>query len=68
MGGTLRKNRRIYVGLSLSLLVKLVGIYEIMPDAVESADNGGDWIKENQSHPDDKDGIFLSECLTCRYC
>jgi len=68
MGGTLRKNRRIYVGLSLSLLVKLVGIYEIMPDAIESTDNGGDWIEEYQSHPDDEYGIFLAECLTCRYC
>ena len=68
IGGTLRKNRRIYVGLSLSLLVKLVGIYEIMPDAIESTDNGGYWIKENQSHPDDENGIFLTECLTCRYC
>ena len=68
MGGTLRKNRRIYVELSLPLLVKLVGIYEVMPDAVESADNGCDWIKENQSHPDDEYGIFLTECLTCCYC
>ena len=68
IGGTLWKNRRIYVELSLSLLVKLVGIYKVMPDAIESADNGGDWIEEYQSHPDDEDGIFLSECLTCRYC
>ena len=68
MGGTLRKNRRIRLELSLSLLVKLVGIYEIMPDAIETADNGGDRIKEYQSHPDDENGIFLTECLTCCYC
>ena len=68
MGGTLRKNRRIYFGLSLSLLVKLVGIYEIMPDTVESADNGGDRIEEYKSHPDDEDGVLLAECLTSRYC
>ncbi len=67
IGGTLRKNRRIYVGLSLSLLVKLVGIYEIMPDAIESTNNGGDRIEEYQSHPDDEYGIFLTESLTCCY-
>ena len=66
--GALGKNRRIYVELSLSLLVKLVGIYKIMPDAIESADNGGNGIKEYQSHPDDENGILLAECLTCRYC
>ena len=64
----MRKNRRICLELSLPLLVKLVGIYEIMPDAVESTDNGGYWIKENQSHPDDEDGVLLAESLTCRYC
>ena len=59
--------RRMCVRLSLPFLVKLVRVYEIMPDAIESADNGGDGIKEDQSHPDDENGILLAECLTCSY-
>ena len=68
IGGTLGEIRRMCVRLSFPFLVKLVGIYEIVPDAIESTDNGCYWIKENQSHPDDENGIFLTECLTCRYC
>ena len=60
--------RRMCVRLSLPFLVKLVGIYKVVPDAVETAYNGGDRIKEYQSHPDDEDGVLLAECLTSRYC
>ena len=67
IGGTLRKNRRICLELSLPLLVKLVGIYEVMPDAVETAYNGGDRIEEYKSHPDDENRVFLAESLTCSY-
>ena len=38
-----------------------------MPDAIETADNGCDRIEEYKSHPDDEDGVLLSECLTCSY-
>ena len=60
--------RRMHVRLSLSLLVKLVGIYKVVPDAIETANNGGDGVEEYKSHPDDEDGVLLTECLTCRYC
>ena len=60
--------RRMCVRLSLPFLVKLVGIYKVVPDAVETACNGGDRIEEYKSHPDDEDGILLAECLTSRYC
>ena len=58
----------MHVRLSLSLLVKLGGIYEVVPNAVETAYNGGDGIEEYKSHPYDEDGILLAESLTCRYC
>ena len=54
--------------LPFSLLVKLVGIYKVVPDAIESTYNGSDRIEEYKSHPDDEDGIFLTESLTSRYC
>ena len=59
--------RRMCVRLSLPFLVKLVGIYEVVPDAIETAYDGCDRIEEYKSHPDDEDGILLAESLTCRY-
>ena len=59
--------RRMCVRLSLPFLVKLVGIYKVVPDAIETAYNGGDRIEEYKSHPDDEDGILLAESLTCCY-
>ena len=38
-----------------------------MPDAIETAYNGGDRIEEYKSHPDDEDGVLLTESLTCCY-
>ena len=38
-----------------------------MPDAIETTNNGGDRIEEYKSHPDDENGVLLTESLTCCY-
>lgn len=47
--------------------VKLVGVYYVVPDAVEAAYYRSDGGEEGVSHPDGEYGVLLSECLTGGY-
>ena len=46
-------------------LVELVGIVEVVPDAVKASGQSCEWVEECVAHPDGQDGIFLSAGL-CR--
>ena len=46
---------------------QLPGIVEIVPDAVETSDNGSFGSQEGVSHPYCKDRVLLTERLTGRH-
>ena len=46
--------------------IELPGVEDIVPDAVEAADDGGFWCHERIGHPDGEDGVLLTEGLTGR--
>ena len=43
--------------------VELVGVDQVVPDAVEAAGDGGDGGEEGVAHPDGQHGVFLAERL-----
>jgi len=46
--------------------VQLPRIVEVVPDAVEAADDGGFRGHEGITHPYREDGVLLAEGLSCR--
>ena len=58
----------IDIDLSASILgtIKLPGVVEIVPDAVEAADDGGFRGHECIAEPDGEDRVLLAERLSCR--
>ena len=46
--------------------IKLVGVVEVVPDAVKAAGQRGDGIEKSVTQPNDEDGVFLSERLSGR--
>ena len=52
--------------LMLSGAIKLPGIIDVVPYAVEAADYGGFRGHEGISHPDGEDGVLLAQRLACR--
>ena len=51
--------------LMLSGAIKLPGIIDVVPYAVEASDDGCFRGHEGISHPDGEDRVLLSERLTC---
>lgn len=53
-----------YALLPLSLLVELVRVEEVVPNAVEATSNGRNWAQEGGAKPDGEDGILLADALS----
>ena len=60
----MRPERADMILIGLGMAIKLPGIVEVMPDAVEAADNGSLGGHEGIPHPNGKDRVLLAEGLT----
>ena len=62
----MRPERVEMILIGLGMAIKLPGIVEVMPDAVEAADNGSLGGHEGIPHPNGKDRVLLAKRLSGR--
>ena len=62
----MRPERADMILIGLGMAIKLPGIVEVMPDAVEAADNGSLGGHEGIPHPNGKDRVLLAKRLSGR--
>jgi len=46
------------------MFIQLIGVYQIVPDGVETAGGGADGRQEGVAQPDGEDGVFLPQSLS----